>query len=145
LAAPAELAPHIGLVGPMSNGAAPPQRVEGVPYRLGPRRRPDGPPEWQVDTAPVDRFAAAFREQHRGRWLEVDRLGGFCLLVKRAVLEALGPLETASGLDVFDTDALCRRAREAGWLLACCADLFVHHFASRAFAHGGPAPAEPGG
>ena len=49
----AELAPEVGLVGPMSNGAAPPQRVEQVPYRLGPRGSraacPSGrwtPPRW---------------------------------------------------------------------------------------------------
>jgi GT2 family glycosyltransferase len=135
----AELAPEVGLVGPMSNGAAPPQRVDAVPYRLGPQRRPGGVPEWVVDTTAVDRFAAAFREHHRGRWIETDRLGGFCLLVKRAVLAALGPLDGKAGLGVFDTDALCGKAREAGFRLACCGDLFVHHFASRAFAQGGPA------
>jgi GT2 family glycosyltransferase len=129
LAALAELAPEIALVGPMSNYAAPPQRVEAVPYRAG-------------DPAAVgealDAFAAAFRAEHRGRWLEVDELGGFCLLIKRAALEHLGPIPTATGLDIFDTQALCRRAREAGYRLACCGDLFVHHIGSRTFAHGGP-------
>jgi GT2 family glycosyltransferase len=130
LVALAQLTPEIALVGPMSNYAAPTQRVGAVPYGAG-------------DPAAVgealDAFAAAFRAQHRGRWLEVDQLGGFCLLLKRVVLERLGGLPTAGGLDVFDTEALCRRAREAGYRLACCGDLFMHHIGSRTFAPAGPA------
>ena len=34
----ARSSPAIGLVGPMSNYAAPPQLVEHVPYRIGPRK-----------------------------------------------------------------------------------------------------------
>jgi len=29
-------------------------------------------------------------------------------------------------------------ARKAGFTLACCKDLFVHHFGTRTFAHGAP-------
>ena len=142
LVAMANLAPAIALVGPMSNYAAPPQLVETVPYRLGPSKggRPGGAvvTEPLVDVAAVDQFARQWREQQRGRWMEVERLGGFCLLIKRAVLAALGPLPGRSGLGVFDTEALCQRARAAGYQLACCLDLFVHHFGSRTFAHGAP-------
>jgi GT2 family glycosyltransferase len=143
LVAMANLAPTIALVGPVSNYAAPPQLVEQIPYRLGPGQggRPGGGvvAEALVDVAAVEQFARAWREQNRGRWMEVERLGGFCLLIKRAVLAALGPLPARSGLGVFDTDALCQRVREAGYSLACCLDLFIHHFGSRTFAHGAPA------
>ncbi len=66
-------------------------------------------------------------------------MGGFCLLVKRAVLEKVGPIESEAGLGLFDTDVLGVQARRAGYTLAVCKDLFVHHFGSRTFAHGGPA------
>jgi GT2 family glycosyltransferase len=140
----AGLDPSIALVGPMSNYAALPQLVEMVPYRLGPKKglRPSADgiiADRVIDVDAVDRFARDWREQHRGQWMEVDRLGGFCLLIKREVLIRLGPLETSSGLGLFDTDALCRKAREAGYTLACCRDLFIHNFGSRTFAHGGPA------
>jgi len=49
------------------------------------------------------------------------------------------PPQAKAGLEVFDTTALCRQARQAGYTLAVCHDLFVHHFGSRTFAHGGPA------
>ena len=133
----AELAPEVGLVGPMSNGAAPPTRGER-PLPARPPAAPGGIPEWAVDTDALDRFAEAFRQQHRGRWIETDRLGGFCLLVKRAVFAALGPLEGKAGLGVFDTDALVRQGAEGRVPAGLCGDLFVHHFASRGFAQGGP-------
>jgi GT2 family glycosyltransferase len=87
----------------------------------------------------VDRFAREWRDQHQGKWQEVERLGGFCLLIKRAALARAGNPQGQAGLGVFDTDGLCARVRQAGYTLACCRDLFVHHFGSRSFAHGGPA------
>src|SRR5205807_2079359 len=81
-----------------------------------------------------------FREQHKGKWQEAERLGGFCLLLKREVLGRVGPLDE-EGLGLFDTDLLSQKARQAGYTLAVCRDLFVHHFGTRTFAQG--APAEP--
>ena len=132
----------MGLIGPMSNYAAPPQLVENVPYRIGPKKSPRLPgtngAEWLVDVSAVDAFARKWREQERGQWTEVQRLGGFCLLLKRSVLEKIGPRQQWSELGVFDSDDLCAKARQAGFTLACCRDLFIHHFGTRTFAQGAP-------
>jgi GT2 family glycosyltransferase len=143
LTALARVSPAVGLVGPMSNYAAPPQLVETVPYRIGPRRGPHraggrGPAEFLVDTAAVNAFAREFREANKGKWHEAARLGGFCLLVKRQVLERVGSPDSWQGLGLFDTDLLSQRARQAGFTLACCRDLYIHHFGTRTFAHGAP-------
>ena len=110
--------PAIGLAGPMSNYASPPQLVEHVPY---------------ADLDAMHRFAGHWREAHRGQWLTVDKLSGFCLLLKRRALEALGGLDERFGLGFFDDDDLALRAQEAGFSLAVAHDLFVHHFGSRTF------------
>ncbi len=112
----------IGLVGPMSNYAAPPQLVENVPYR---------------DISEMHRFAARWRDEHRGQWFNVPKLSGFCLLMKRAVYDAIGGLDERFGLGFFDDDDLAERARRAGFELAVVHDLFVHHFGSRTFAGNG--------
>jgi GT2 family glycosyltransferase len=142
LVALAQMSQAVGLVGPMSNYAAPPQLVEHVPYRIGPKRAGDrgqgAAGEWLVETGAVDDFAHKWREEHRGRWMECERLGGFCLLVKRDVLKRIGHLRDAGDLGLFDTDLLSAKARQAGFSLACCLDLFVHHFGTRTFAHGAP-------
>jgi GT2 family glycosyltransferase len=138
----AQLSPAIGLVGPMSNYAAPPQLVEGVPYRIGPKKSgrlgSGQASDWLIDTSAVEAFAKKWREEQRGKWVEVERLGGFCLLIKRAVLDRIGPLGEWSDLALFDTDVLSIKARQAGFTLACCKDLYIHHFGTRTFAHGAP-------
>ena len=87
----------------------------------------------------VQGFAREFAGQHRGKWLEAERLGGFCLLIRRAVLEKVSPgLNEWTDLSLFDTDILSAKARQAGYALVCCRDLFIHHFGTRTFAHGAP-------
>ena len=112
----------IALVGPMSNYAPPPQLVEEVPYR---------------DLTELHLFARQWRDQHRGKWMRVRKLSGFCILMKRAVYEAIGGLDEQFGLGFFDDDDLAERARRAGFELAVACDLFVHHFGSRTFAGNG--------
>ena len=115
-------APVVGLVGPMSNYAAPPQLVETVSYR---------------DLAEMPSFARQWRDDHRGKWLTVPKLSGFCLLMKRAVYAKIGGLDERFGLGFFDDDDLAERARRAGFSLAVAHDCFVHHFGSRTFAGNG--------
>jgi O-antigen biosynthesis protein len=140
----AQISPAIGLVGPMSNYAAPPQLVEAVPYRIGPKKSTNQYSSgqggnWLIDVSKVEAFAKKWREEQRGKWVEVERLGGFCLLIKRAVLDRIGPRAEWTDLALFDTDMLSAKARLAGFTLACCKDLYVHHFGTRTFAHGAPA------
>ena len=66
---------RIGLVGPMSNYAPPPQWVENVPYK---------------GLEELEGFARRWREEHRGQWFTTGKLSGFCLLVKRIVYETIG-------------------------------------------------------
>ena len=109
----------IGLVGPMSNHVAPPQLLADVPYK-------------NMDEMRV--FERRWRDERREQWFTMAKLSGFCLLVKRAVYEAIGGLDERRGLGLFDDDDLVERARRAGFELAVAHDLFVHHFGSRTFA-----------
>ena len=113
---------RIGLTGPMSNYASPPQLVENVPY---------------TNLEEMHEFARRWREERRGQWFTARKLSGFCLLMKRAVYEAVGGLDEQFGLGLFDDDDLAERARRAGFELAVAHDLFVHHFGSRTFAGAG--------
>jgi GT2 family glycosyltransferase len=131
----------IGLAGPMSNMAAPPQLVETVPYRMfsSTTKTIANPGGSLVDVAAVERFSVSFRTEHNKNWMYAERLGGFCLLIKREVLDKIGPaLDQWTDLSLFDSDILSAKAQQAGYSLAVCRDLFVHHFGTRTFAHGPP-------
>ena len=112
----------IGLVGPMSNYAAPPQLVENVPYQ-------------NLDEMQALRGCGARSTADNG--LQCASFSGFCLLMKRAVYETIGGLDERFGLGFFDDDDLAERARRAGFELAVAYDLFVHHFGSRTFVGNG--------
>ena len=126
--------PTIGMVGPMSNAAPPPQRVDDISY---------------VDPSDgLDDFAARWRAAHRGRWLTAEVLAGHCLLLKRGVLEASGSRRglRAGGLRPH---RLALRLRRAGFQLAVACDLFVHQDGAKGTSKGVrrqvPGRAEDGG
>lgn len=135
-------APDIGAVGPMSNHASPPQYSGPVPYRLGSdairllAEPPSAPPTEPMEA--IDQFANQWRRDHEGKWLEVERLDPFCVVFKREALDrigSLGALAAQSGarskMQPFDPDLLGQRLRRAGFRLACCHDLFIHHFGTQ--------------
>jgi|GEM_PF-2614821 len=121
----AEADPSVGLVGPVSNHASPPQRVElATDEHMG----------------PVHRFAEARRAERRGERFEAERLGGFCLLLTRRAYEDLGGFDENLGPGFCDDD-LSIRARAAGFRLAVASDVFVHHFGAWAAGWARPARA----
>ncbi|MFO0929430.1 MAG: hypothetical protein U0736_20775 [Gemmataceae bacterium] len=46
------------------------------------------------------------------------------------MLRAVPLLETGAEDGTFDEQRFATRVRQAGFHLACCGDLFVHHFGS---------------
>ena len=110
--------PRAGLVGPVSNATAAPQKI----------------PVKYSDLSGLDTFAARLKRQHGTRTEVVSRLAGFCLVIRREVLETIGGLDEQYGVGFFDDFDLCVRAREAGFDLLMAPGVFVHHFLSRTFA-----------
>jgi len=58
---------------------------------------------------------------------------GFCMLIKRAVIDKIGGLDTSYGLGNFEDDDFSLRAALAGFKSWMAQDCFIHHFGHRTF------------
>jgi GT2 family glycosyltransferase/glycosyltransferase involved in cell wall biosynthesis len=77
--------------------------------------------------------SAVFTAQHRRQTYEVRALAFFCVAIRRDVIAKIGLLDEEYQLGFFEDDDYCARAREAGYRLAVCDDVFVHHHLSASF------------
>lgn len=111
--------PHVGIVGPRSNYVAGYQLVKNVPYG--------------EDMEAMQEFAKSWGKKNLGNWEEVLRVIGFCMLVKREVIEKIGGFDPQFGLGNFEDDDFCIRAQIAGFRIKIAHDVFVHHFGSKTF------------
>jgi GT2 family glycosyltransferase len=132
LVALARSSADIGVVGPMSNHASPPQWSGKIDYRLNLQTET---PRTIIET--VDRHAKKWREMRRGEWSEVDRVSEICLLMKRPIVEEVLSLARSKGfvgseLGFQESGTISQAARRLGYRIACCHDLFVHNFGTRA-------------
>lgn len=109
----------VGLVGPCSNRVSGEQQVP-VTYSEG-------------DLNGLDGFAWEHGRRHEGATEETDRLVGFCLCIKRAVIDAVGLLDEGFGVGNFEDDDYCRRATKAGFKALIARDSFVHHVGGATF------------
>lgn len=134
LVALAKLRPEIGMVGTMSNLAPPPQWIGKLPYRLAYNpKQAAGDGRAAIDLAAFERFARDWRQTHMGESFEVERLGGSCVLLKAEVLQKVSLEQIPGPIGSIDGDLLSQAVIQAGYRLACCRDVFVHHLGTRMF------------
>ena len=79
------------------------------------------------------RWAKQWREAHKGQVTETHRLVGFCLAVRRDVLEQVGGFDETFETGGAEDDDLCLRLVQAGGRLLICHESFVHHHGHATF------------
>lgn len=118
----------IGIVGPLSNAAS----WQSVPERFN---KAGG---WAVNELPpgynVDEFSELVYLKSKAQFPRVDFVNGFCLMISRKVLEALGYLDEESFPQGYgEENDYCLRARDAGFELAIADQCYVYHAKSKSF------------
>lgn len=130
LVAALERSPGIGLAGPLSNAAT----WQSVPEQVG----PDG--DYLVNPLPegwtAEDMAGLCDRLPGDPHVSVPALNGFCLAVRRQVVDTIGDLDQAAFPEGYgeETD-YCFRAADSGFGLRVAADAYVFHTKSRSFGH----------
>lgn len=121
--------PHIGIVGPLSNVAS----WQSVPDILQ-----NG--DWAENKLPegfsVAEMGKLLGQKSARLYPRIPFLNGFCLLIKRSVIDQIGYFdEAAFGKGYGEENDYCLRARNAAWQLSLADDAYVYHAQSRSYSH----------
>jgi GT2 family glycosyltransferase/tetratricopeptide (TPR) repeat protein len=108
---------NIAAAGPVSNNTGHHQQIDATYESL------ETMPLFAGDLAHSD-----FEDQ------DVDMLVGFCLAVRREVLDEIGLFDTRFPVGMFEDNDLCHRMRRSGFRLVLSRQAFVHHAGSRSLA-----------
>jgi len=117
---PALADPRVGLVGPVTNNITGVQKLAGISYQA---RTLNG----------LDKFAARHAARHAGKSAPALWIVGFCLLIRREVVERLGGLDEIYGQGNYEDTDYCLRAFLAGFRAVIAQDCFIHHVGSASF------------
>jgi GT2 family glycosyltransferase/SAM-dependent methyltransferase len=125
----AESDERIGVVGPLSNTAS---------WQSVPEVFDDG--DWATNPLPadlsVDEMGQMVARYSSRLYPELPFLNGFCLLIKRALREAVGAFDEESfGAGYGEENDFALRARAAGWRLAVADDVYVWHAQSKSYSN----------
>src|SRR6185437_4344832 len=115
---PLLLDPGIGMTGPLTKMIGNEQKI-AINY---------------ANMTEMAREAASFTARRRRQRLEVETLAFFCVAIRKDVFAKAGLLDESYTVGFFEDDDFCRRARTAGYRLAICDDVFIHHHLSASFA-----------
>lgn len=100
--------PEVGIVNPSSNNFG---------LRFG------------KDTT-LEEFATTFKSQ-TGKFVRMSGCVGFCMLIKRQVIEKVGYLDENYGLAYFEDTDFSRRAQDAGFKCVMAKGCYVYHLEGR--------------
>lgn len=74
----------------------------------------------------LEEFARTFKSQ-TGKWIEMDSGIGFCMLIKREVVNKIGYLDEGYGLAFFEDRDYSRRTKLAGYKCVMAKGCYVYH------------------
>nr|WP_157684556.1 glycosyltransferase [Cytobacillus praedii] len=105
---------RIGAVGPVTNSAA---YYTAIPVEYS-------------NLNEMHNFAQDFNKSDSEKWEERLKLIGYCMLIKRDVVDKIGLLDERFTPGNFEDDDYSVRIRQAGYKLLLCKDTFIHHYGS---------------
>lgn len=105
-------APDAGIIGPMTNSTQGLQQTSDISY---------------LSLDHLDKAVEQFKMQYSHRRIPCRNLSGFCMLMKRTMLENIGLLDERFESGHFAAEDLCWRTSLAGLNNFIAGDVFIHH------------------
>jgi GT2 family glycosyltransferase len=122
MVAAAEQDPRVGVVGCRGNNVNLLERPEqAVDFSATPET---------MDVAELHK-AAAVLSRAQPQFKAVDMVVGYCMLLRRTMLDRVGLLDARFWPGNFEDEDICRRAVEAGYSVALANRSLVYHYISR--------------
>ncbi|MES5954431.1 glycosyltransferase [Bacillus fungorum] len=87
-------------------------------------------PTFYTNIQEMQEFASGFNQSNREKWEERMKLIGFCMLIKKTVLDEIGLLDERFTPGNYEDDDISLRIYEKGYKLFLCKDTFIHHYGS---------------
>lgn len=106
-----------GIVGPMTNRGGDRQKI---PVELSSREQ-------------IREFGEKFNQSNPKWWFQVHWLSGFCMLLKKRVIDTVGLFDERFCFGGAEDIDYSKRARKENYTLMCAGDTFVFHFKNRTF------------
>ncbi|SEH08471.1 glycosyltransferase [Candidatus Venteria ishoeyi] len=120
---------NIGMVGPLSNTAS---------WQSVPEIEHNG--DWATNPLPLDLTVAQMGKRLGAlsirAYPRLAFLNGFCLLIKRALIDDIGYFDEATFARGYgEENDYSIRALKAGWQLAVADDVYIYHAQSKSYSH----------
>lgn len=103
---------HVAAVGPVTNSASYGTAIPAVYTTL----------------KEMHQFASRYNVSDEKKWERRLKLIGFCLLIKRKVLDEVGLLDEGFTPGNYEDDDICLRIARQGYGVYLCKDTFIHHY-----------------
>ncbi len=78
----------------------------------------------------MQEFASEFNQSNSEKWEERMKLIGFCMLIKKTVLDEIGLLDERFTPGNYEDDDISLRIYQKSYKLFLCRDTFIHHYGS---------------
>ena len=80
----------------------------------------------KVPLKDIDKYAGEVKK-YQGEYVEMAQASGFCMFIKREVIDKIGLLDERYGQGYFEDTDYSRRAKDAGFIIAKACGSYVYH------------------